>query len=242
MLIPVAYIAFGLFTISMYYSAYDFNVLKYLDLTELVTVWFPYSSYCLFFFGLAVFGVWMLRTAKAIDRHHYYYLLFNFGPVAIWIHLLLRYFVNINNLPKDTLDLLRHSLNFLFPFIACFLCMFSLLQGTYLTIKSYLKKPPTESNETYLSLTTGIGIFLILFFVITIPILETQAISYHTPSDTTTVYTKTDTITSNEDLLVVGQTKNYIFFYRKSTEAPKIVALREVTRIEETPVGEWKSR
>jgi hypothetical protein len=238
-LIPVAYFGFGLLTMLLFYSPYGINVLKYIDLSEIFTVWFLYSTTALIYFLAVIFMFWFLKLVGTSSRgdYHYFHLLFNLLPILIWIFLILRYFVNIFNIAPDSLFILRHSVNFILPFMICTLCLISLTRSTYSTVKNIFKELYKKEKTTHVELNAYLGFFLVALFSFTIPVSEFQAISYHNVADITKVYTKTDTISSDNDLVVVGQTKSFIIFFRKSTHSPKIISLKEVTKIDIEPLS-----
>lgn len=239
-LIPVSYFGFGLLTISLYYSPYNINILNYLDFTELLSVWFFKSTFALFDLLLIIFLFWFLKMAGTMSRrdYHYFHLMSNFLPLAIWMLLILRYLVNVFHLPDDSIYLFRHSMNFWLPFTICTLYLINIIRVIVVTTiniyKEYVKK--TEIN--HLKLNYYISIFLVVLFSVTIPTLEVQANDYHATDDITILYTKTDTISSDKDLVVVGQTRSFMFFYRKSNNSSKIVSLKDVTRIDNFPLSE----
>ncbi|RFZ90104.1 hypothetical protein D0C36_22955 [Mucilaginibacter conchicola] len=232
-LITTGYFALGLLSISLYYAGYGINILTFIDVTELLTIWLPISTAQYVLVGICIVVFVFLEKAGKVDKvqYHYYHFVARTCFLAAEITFILRYFCYYGDLSEDALMFIRTTVGFLLCVIVCVALFIHGFQTVWASIKAIYRQARYGADEQQESIQTSISIWALTIFVFIMPTVEIQARTFTDPVPAvTTMVTKSDTVVSTNDLRYIGKTRNYAIFYDKINGKAKVYSLGDLVQ------------
>jgi len=233
-LITTAYIIIGLLKISLYYSAFGINIVTYCDLSEILTLWWPDAIFTLFFIILPLIFIVFLELVKTDDKENYHY--YHFAPRLVFfliiILILVRYILNLNGLSEYRLSFIRHSLNFILVIVVSFFALPVVLITTINYIRIYRRSKSHKFVYEYSKKGAYFCIAIAVFFSFMLSSIEIEAGDIDENAfEVVSFKSKADSIKSDNNIRLIGKTKNYIFFYDKKQELAIVYPMQDILKL-----------
>lgn len=198
------FILLGITQLTSYYNQFNFNILSYLDFTEILIAFLNNLSAYIFI----TLPIYLYFIGKQEDSK---------GIIFYFIVCLLYTIYTILNSADQNLNLFKQTLFY-----------FLILSFLFVKIFQWLK---IEVNAISLTLLSVIILFCLLVSLSISSIVDANDVKTHHIYTGTSIFIDGEEIKSNDTLYFIGKTNNYFIYYNSIQKLPVIYPTDKIDKI-----------